>query len=243
MRVLIISSLLVFSTVSADADRKRTAVREDEREAKELKRRPKKPGAQSFGAPWDGYLQNATKFTMRGVYIRRPSRAFGTHKTVDFTKRAIRETRERHSHVHPLAIGDLSAETGGFVSDHHSHQSGRDVDLGLYYKKEPAGYPSVFIDGNQSNLDIPAMWTLISKLAATANKDGGVQIIFLDHEVQGVIYRWAKKKKVSDAKLERIFQYASGRGANAGIVRHYRNHQHHLHVRFNCTRAERNCRQ
>jgi murein endopeptidase len=201
-----------------------------------------KTAGQSVGLPWAGRLENATRLRLgEGAYIRRPWRAFGTKTAVEFTRRAINETIEIYPRVHVLAVGDMSAEHGGQVSDHHSHQSGRDIDLGLWYKRKPPGYPNAFIPGTEQNLDTPAMWTLISKLAATANKDGGVQVIFLDHEVQGVIYRWAKKHGVSDAKLDRIFQYPHGHGANAGIVRHYRNHAHHIHVRFKCNASESSC--
>jgi hypothetical protein len=67
-------------------------------------------------------------------------------------------------------------------------------------------------------------------------------VIFLDYDVQGVIYRWAKRRGVSRAKLDRVFQYPHGRWAGQGLVRHYRNHAHHLHVRFKCTKAETSCR-
>ena len=238
MRVASILVLLVATTSVAAADRpnrKKIAVRED-------KPKPRRQ-PQSFGSPQAGHLQHASKLhAIEGAHIRRPSRAYGTRTTIEFTRRAIEETLDRHPDVHTLAIGDISAEHGGFISDHASHRSGRDVDLGLFYKKRPSNYPSSFVDGDAHNLDIHATWTLISKLAATANKDGGVQLILLDHEVQGIIYRWAKKRKISQARLERIFQYASGRGADAGIVRHYRNHANHLHVRFKCARADKDCR-
>jgi murein endopeptidase len=240
VRFLLILATLLLTTQLADADRnkrKKIAVHEGEK-----KRRTKK-GPQSFGSPQNGWLENASKLPpIEGAHIRRPWRAFGTRTTVELTRRAIEETLDRHPDVHTLAIGDISAERGGQITDHHSHRSGRDVDLGLFYRKRPANYPRSFVDGDAHNLDIAATWTLISKLAATANKDGGVQVILLDHEVQGVIYRWAKKRKISNAKLERIFQYAHGRGASAGLVRHYRNHANHLHVRFKCARADRDCR-
>jgi hypothetical protein len=211
------------------------------------KRRSKRDAAlavpQSYGAPWNGFLKNPVQLRLgEGAYIRRPYRAFGTRTTVDFTKQAIEETRELHPKTHVLAVGDLSAHFGGPVSDHRSHQSGRDVDLGLFYKKKPEGYPNAFIDGTEANLDTPAMWTLINKLTRTANKDGGVWAIFLDYNVQGVIYRWAKRHGVSVDRLERVFQYPHGQWANQGLVRHYRNHAHHLHVRFKCTKAETSCR-
>jgi len=219
------------------------AVRDDEAATSRRKAKREGRAPQSFGLAWNGYLRNPVRLRLGdGAYIRRPYRAFGTRTTVDFTKRAIEETIELHPKAHVLAVGDLSAESGGPVSDHHSHQSGRDVDLGLFYKRKPPGYPNAFIDGTEANLDSPAMWTLINKLTNTAGKDGGVWAIFLDYDVQGVIYRWAKRHGVSDAKLERVFQYPHGRWAGQGIVRHYRNHAHHLHVRFKCTKAETSCR-
>jgi murein endopeptidase len=240
VRAVLILVTLLLGTQSADADRqnrKKIAVHDGE------KRRVRKSAPQSYGSPQDGWLENASKLQpIEGAHIRRPWRAFGTRTTVDLTRRAIKETLDRHPDVHTLAIGDISAEHGGQITDHHSHRSGRDVDLGLFYKKRPSNYPHSFVDGDANNLDIAATWTLINKLASTANKDGGVLVILLDHDVQGVIYKWAKKRKISDAKLERIFQYAHGRGANAGIVRHYRNHANHLHVRFKCARADRDCR-
>lgn len=224
----------------ADTDRD-IAIRDDDAAPRKRRKTPVTP--QSFGMAWNGYLRNPVQLRLgEGAYIRRPYRAFGTRTTVDFTKQAIEETRELHPKAHVLAVGDLSAQYGGPVSDHHSHQSGRDVDLGLFYKRKPPGYPNAFIDGTEANLDTPAMWTLISKLTRTSNKDGGVWAIFLDYDVQGVIYRWAKRHGVSEAKLERVFQYPHGRWAGQGIVRHYRNHAHHIHVRFKCTKAETSCR-
>lgn len=257
MRVIVVALCLLFAMSSSEAKPRKsgTAKRERGKRArhvavqddapKQARRRKSRElhKPQSFGAPWNGFLRNPVQFRLRdGAYIRRPWRSFGTRTTVELTKRAIQETLELHPKAHALAIGDLSAKSGGRISDHASHQSGRDVDLGLFYKRKPAGYPNTFVNGTAANLNTAAMWTLISKLASTANKDGGVWAIFLDYEVQGVIYRWAKKRGVSEAKLGRIFQYPHGRWAGRGIVRHYRNHAHHLHVRFKCTKAETSCR-
>lgn len=250
--------LLVAATSSSEAKPRKQQSSKRERSRKDEARKPdvaindggapRKRGKrdatpQSYGAPWNGFLKNPVRLRLgEGAYIRRPYRAFGTRTTVDFTKQAIEETRELHPRAHVLAVGDLSAHFGGPVSDHRSHQSGRDVDLGLFYKRKPAGYPNAFIDGTEANLDAPAMWTLINKLTRTATKDGGVWAIFLDYNVQGVIYRWAKSHGVSESRLERVFQYPHGQWAGQGLVRHYRNHAHHIHVRFKCTKAETSCR-
>jgi murein endopeptidase len=144
--------------------------------------------------------------------------------------------------LHELAIGDFSAASGGFISEHHSHQSGRDVDIGLFYKTKPDGYPEAFVEADAKTLDARAMWRLISKLDKTRDDDGGVLMMFLDFELQGVIYKWAKANGVDEDRLDRIFQWPHGRGSSAGVVRHEPNHGNHIHVRFRCAEADVQCR-
>ena len=211
--------------------------------AKAEKRAKPKSRGQSFGAPWSGRLVNATKFRAPDrTYLRRPHRAFATRTTAQHTRQAIRDTLKSFPKAHALAIGDFSAAQGGWISDHNSHQSGRDVDLGLFFKVAPAGYPASFIDADATTMHTAAMWSLIRNLANTADEDGGVQMMFLDFELQGVIYKWAKQNGVSKARLDKVFQYPHGRGAAAGIVRHEPNHADHVHVRFRCAAAETSCR-
>ena len=188
---------------------------------------------QSVGAPWAGRLQFATQLAPGEVYhIRRPWRSFATATTVEFVERAIAETYEAFPDQHVLAIGDLSAESGGRITEHHSHQSGRDADIGLFYLEQPEGYPASFIHADENNLDCAATFKLLESFLASANEDGGVQVIFLD---------WALEQGVSERRLARIFQYPHGRGAYAGLVRHEPNHDNHMHVRFKCPGDDSAC--
>jgi hypothetical protein len=197
---------------------------------------------QSIGAPWDGRLQRPAQLEPGDGYrIRRPGRAFGTQTTVELIERAVRETLDAFPDVHVLAIGDLSAETGGQITEHRSHQSGRDADIGLYYLEQPAGYPASFIEASADNLDAAATFKLIERFLATAGDDGGVQMIFLDFEVQGLLYAWGLDHGISERRLERIFQYPHGRGASEGLVRHEPNHANHMHVRFRCPSDDTAC--
>ena len=134
-----------------------------------------------------------------------------------------------------------TVERGGQITEHHSHQSGRDVDIGLFYKKKPAGYPENFVSATADNLDCAATWKLVSAFAARADRDGGTQVMFLDFRVQGLLYKWAKAHGVSEERLERIFQFPHGRGASDGLVRHEPNHDNHLHVRFKCSARDTSC--
>lgn len=198
---------------------------------------------QSVGVPWSGRLQHASALPPGdGYFIRRPERAWGTQTTIELTERAIGETLDAFPDEHILAIGDISAPSGGTITQHRSHQSGRDIDVGLFYREKPAGYPASFIHADEDNLDCAATFKLLESFLATADDDGGVQMIFLDFDVQGILYDWALDHGISERRLERIFQYPHGRGSGDGIVRHEPNHDNHMHVRFKCPADDTGCR-
>ncbi|HEY0191817.1 MAG TPA: penicillin-insensitive murein endopeptidase [Kofleriaceae bacterium] len=197
---------------------------------------------QSVGVPWSGRLQHASQLPSGdGYVIRHPSRAFGTETTVAMIERAVGETIEAFPDQHALAIGDISTESGGRISDHRSHQAGRDVDIGLFYSEQPQGYPESFVHATRDNLDCAATLKLIQSFYATRNDDGGVQMIFLDYDVQGILYNWAVDHGFSEDRLDRIFQYGHGRGGSDALVRHWPNHDNHIHVRFKCPDADSSC--
>jgi len=230
------------STASDDHKTKKRAarlhtLREHERfELRQIAR------GQSVGAPWAGRLQHATALPPGdGYFIRRPERAWGTQTTIDLTERAISETLDAFPDQHVLAIGDISASSGGLITQHRSHQSGRDIDVGLFYREQPAGYPASFVHADEDNLDCAATFKLLESFLATADDDGGVQMVFLDFDVQGILYDWALDHGVSERRLERIFQYPHGRGSAEGIVRHEPNHDNHMHVRFKCPAEDTGC--
>jgi hypothetical protein len=240
---VVLGLLIATSTSDARTRRKKQVAVETSAVKRPAVEKKQKSRGQSIGAPWAGKLERSTKFRAPArTHVRRPHRAFGTRTTVDHVRRAIIATLETFPKVHALAIGDFSAQRGGWISDHSSHQSGRDVDLGLFFKKKPAGYPASFIDADEDTLHKAATWNLIANLAATSGEDGGVHIMFLDFDLQGVIYDWALENGVSEKRLNRIFQYPHGRGASAGLIRHEPNHGDHLHVRFRCAAADTTCR-
>ncbi len=197
----------------------------------------------SIGAPWSGRLTAPARLAGGdGYVIRRPLRSYGTRTTVDHIREAVTNTLDAYPKVHVLAIGDISAETGGQITEHHSHQSGRDADIGLFYKTKPANYPASFVRATESNLDSRATWKLLWELAKTSTEEGGAQIMFLDYEVQGIVYRWAKEHDINEQRLDRVFQYPHGRDSANGVIRHFPNHDNHVHVRFKCRDRDTSCR-
>ena len=196
---------------------------------------------QSVGQPWRGRLKEPARLAAgKGYLIRRPERSYGTRRLVDLVKDAVGSVRRDHPKLHTLAIGDLSARRGGKITEHRSHQSGRDVDVGFYFTQVPAGYPAAFVVGTKATLDLPATWDLLVAFARTADDRGGVSAIFLDYDLQGVLYEWAKDRGVSEGYLDKLFQYPDGRGGT-GLVRHEAHHDDHLHVRIQCPPGDGGC--
>lgn len=253
MRSLVVAFSLLAFTAAADAK-----VHHDKRPAKHAThgKKPKRTArarervvihgpirGQSVGAPWAGILHDAASLPDGdGYVIRRPWRRFGTRTTVDYIERVVGDVREQFPDQHILAIGDISAEHGGQITEHHSHQSGRDVDIGLFYKEKPAAYPQSFVVATADNLDPEATYALLAGFVATANEPGGAQVIFLDYDVQRLLYDWAKEHDVDEDTLDKTFQYPHGRGSSNGIVHHEPNHDNHMHVRFKCPNADSACR-
>ena len=77
-------------------------------------------------------------------------------------------------------------------------------------------------------IDLERTWALVEEFIAT----GEVRCIFLDYQMQKLLYTYAKQHGVSQRKLDEYFQYPRGSGRNHGIIRHWRGHVNHLHVRF-----------
>lgn len=123
----------------------------------------------------------------------------------------------------------------GFVF-HKSHQTGRDVDLGYFVNNQKCG--NYFIKANKFSLDVEKTWELIRALLDTKR----VQFIFMDWNLQKVLYEYAYEKGFPVADLDLIFQYPESRKSRTGIIRWARGHDDHIHVRFTCPPDDVLCR-
>jgi len=128
----------------------------------------------------------------------------------------------------PLVIGDISRPRGGHLRPHVSHQSGRDADIGYYFKgRRPREH---FARVTSRNLDRARTWALIWALVSGEK----VQYIFIDRRIQRWLRPYARDEaKVPKEQLVKIF----GRSAHSGIIRHDRGHRNHMHVRFRSPEA------
>ena len=206
------------------------------------------PGLRSRSVrfPWDGSL-------MRGMLLK-PSqyvryvpeyasahRFYGTWEMVQLLERGARRVAFRLPGSQ-LSIGEISGEQGGDIGGHHSHESGRDADVGFFMTsadgKPYAGQSFAEFDANGHGLapngglrfDDARNWELISKLVSDA--DARVQYIFVAHTLR-----------------QRLLNEAARRGAAADVIAraaqvmiepsHGNPHRSHFHVRVYCAPADR----
>lgn len=197
---------------------------------------------QSRGHVDEGTLHEPTQLPQNAAYYRRRlPRTYATAPLVRHTIRAVEAVRARWPEVHRLAIGDLSDADGGPLTGHRTHQSGRDIDLGFYFLDAPAGYPKQFAAGTGDNLDADRTWALLEGFVRTADEPDGVELVYLDYEIQRSLYAAARRDGWTVEQLARVFEYPDGRGASGRVVRHLWNHHDHLHVRFRCPPGDGTC--
>lgn len=162
-----------------------------------------------------------------GWIIKRPHNAWGTPRTVHRLRDALREYVREMPGGPDVHIGDISKSGGGFFPPHLSHQAGRDVDIGYVLHGSQADVER-FVRAHPGNLDRERSWHLVRTLL----ESGAVGYVFMDYGIQAMLYEHAKTTGVSPQQLEAWFQYPRGNRAAHGILRDWRGHDDHFHVRF-----------
>jgi murein endopeptidase len=136
-----------------------------------------------------------------------------------------------------VRIHDISDRNGGKLRDHKSHQNGRDADIS-YYQEECGSNGCRFDEFRSSRLDVARQWALLGYWL----RHGQAEMIFIDYRLQAKLYRYAKRKGATKAQLDRWIQYPRGKYEPDGVIRHFPNHEDHLHVRFVCPYSDLKCR-
>jgi murein endopeptidase len=186
-------------------------------------------GSIAVGPPHRGVLLNAVQMPEGDGYdLVDAAHSWGTLESV-VTLSLVLERLHRADPTAPvLQVGQLSSERGGWLKRHKSHQTGRDVDLGLYYLDGVHWY----VKGTASNLDVPRTFRLVSTLIDTDR----VEYVFADRSIIALLREYAQSLGVSLEQEQRLFYDKAA--APEGALRHAWGHSTHLHVRFKSPRAE-----
>lgn len=163
----------------------------------------------------------------KSIYIKRPRLAYGTAKTIRLLGQVVTQYKGRYAKGPKVLIGNISARGGGKLHPHLSHRKGVDIDVGYVLRGE-AAKNTRFSGVNSKNFDSARTWALVKAFVDT----GQIRYIFMDYAHQKTLYEYAKGKGVSEDELDELFQYPRGRGRSHGLIRHWRSHKNHFHVRF-----------
>jgi len=172
-----------------------------------------------------------------------PGSRFGTVELVGGLVRAASAV-ERASPGHALTVGDLSREAGGEISGHASHQSGRDVDVLFYLRREsgepfvpakaipldPEGRGTDYGDLADPADDVPVVldeartWSFVAALLA--DEAAAVQRIFVVEHLRSRLLDEARRVKAPAEVIERFAEVTCQPGFP---------HDDHMHVRVFCS--------
>ncbi|MEM2056650.1 MAG: penicillin-insensitive murein endopeptidase [Thermoproteota archaeon] len=182
----------------------------------------------SIGHPFNGRLENGIPFPrwFEGYTLRELEKTYTTPEVIGALLHAISAVRKEFPNTYDLYLGDFSKPGGGPWYPHHkSHQNGRDVDIGFYFKTTT---PEGFIRGSIENLDLARTWSFLINLIKTYM----VEKIFLDFSIQKTLFMYGLSKGYSIDLLGKIFQLIPSRECQFVVVCHEPNHADHFHVRF-----------
>ncbi|HYS08702.1 MAG TPA: penicillin-insensitive murein endopeptidase [Myxococcales bacterium] len=180
-------------------------------------------GSISIGFADRGRVLNAVQMPSDPAWIvERPSYAYATRETVDALGLTFRAVRRQFPDSAPARLSHMGAKEGGFLRPHRSHQSGRDADIGFFYKGDrfPArGAP------RERLMDPARNWAMLRTLIT----DTDVQLILVDRGIQRVLKSYALSIGENPIWLSQIF----GR-----LIVHARSHRDHFHARFYSPRSQ-----
>ena len=177
----------------------------------------------SYGEPYHGSLVNGVVFPSMfpGYHVRDYERAYTTPELAGALLDGIEAVKAQFPRSCDIFIGDFTKKGGGRFADHASHENGRDVDCGLYAKDNTPLHNLVPM--NRDNMDPEKNLFLIQNLVASQR----VQYIFLDRNIQKVLYDYGMTHGYSQEFLNRLFG-----GVPGALVQDIPGHVTHMHIRF-----------
>jgi penicillin-insensitive murein endopeptidase len=204
---------------------------------------PKRP-ALSVGHPNDGRLEGGARLDTKLPYVRVvPAYAsgdvrWGLPALVGMVERAARVVAKRYPGS-IMNVGDLSLREGGDVLRHHSHESGRDVDVGFYVvdaKGKPAlGHDFLEVGPDLAAVKVPGArfdlarnWLFLQTILEDPRAH--VSHVFVSAELRRRLLDHGKKLRAPKALLERA-AFALMQPSDSI------EHDDHFHVRISCPRA------
>ncbi len=209
-------------------------------------RKTKLARAASVGAPNEGKLENGVRLDVSKPYLyaihgHEPGDyLWGLPSLVKMLDRAAKTVNKRFPGS-VLSVGDISKKGGGDLFRHHSHESGRDVDVG-FYMIDAKGKPLktrrfAKIDDTLrastvrgARFDLARNWRLVVEML----KDPAARVshIFIAEPLRKALLDYGRAHGASRALLDR---------AALAMMQPKRSlpHDDHFHVRISCPHSSK----
>lgn len=199
----------------------------------------RRPSSESIGTFNNGTLVNGESLPEDGEgYVqlfKYVGNVFGTSEMISMIQSTASEISRRYPSRDRLQVEDISAQQGGDIDPHGSHENGLDVDI-EYFKANGVEHVPTFskkyddpmvINGQISpDFDVERNWELMKAL----NRNGRVSRIFVDQKIKNAFCKYARAKGDYESNISVLRNF-----------RHAPNHADHLHVRLNCAIDDRKC--
>ncbi len=193
--------------------------------------------ARSVGRPNKGHLENGVPLPMSGLGYTRFDRDthFGTDETIALIEYAAARVAYAFPGSAPMLVGAISKEDGGAIGRHHSHRTGRDVDIAFF---EKGNATRRFFNGDltAADVDMVKSWYTLETLILTDR----VEYIFADRSLHAGLRAQAEDAGWGPDELDAFFLLEDESGYR-GIIRHAGGHLDHFHVRFRCPEGDSAC--
>ncbi len=184
-------------------------------------------GSISVGFADEGRLINGVHMGEDPAWtLQRPDLAWGAKETVEALRAAFRAVHARFADSAPARLSHIGAQEGGYLRPHRSHQSGRDADIGFFYKTDSVPHGRA---RREKLIDLARNWALLRALITSAD----VQVVLTDRGIQKVLRKYAVESGEDPEWVDSLF-----RGGRQALVQHARRHRDHFHVRFFAPRSQ-----
>jgi penicillin-insensitive murein endopeptidase len=190
----------------------------------------------SVGAPNGGRLVGGVQLLRsRALSPREAGHSYALPELVRLLHRGAAKVAQRHRGS-VLFVGDLSAREGGALEGHHSHQTGRDADVG-FYVTNAAGRPLLtkrFVgfdgegrarDGSGERFDDARNWAFVQALLT--DRQAHVQYLFISLPLRARLLKYAERVRAPLGVVRRAAEVMMSPA-------HAESHDDHWHIRISC---------
>ncbi|MBI5393006.1 penicillin-insensitive murein endopeptidase [Candidatus Woesearchaeota archaeon] len=205
--------------------------------------------SESIGTVNCGALKNAVSFAAEREYYKSDhdsQKRYATVELVNFIEDIGCVLTAKYGSQGKIAVGQTSYEYGGKLylhgdsgNAHSSHQSGRDADIGLFFrneKQELISKQTAMVDTKtnivDSRFDLDANWLFVKEFV----KHDLADIIIIHGALEDALIAYAEQHNEDKQLIEKAKQIMVGGYGELGY-----DHRHHYHIRIKCPHGDNLC--